>query len=169
MHSAGTIKQSTNCTSRRNSLPATPSSMPCLHAPTRSCKIGIEPGDMWKWRSGRPKSAPPKTDDAKSGQSAVFVSTGEALSVLGDQNAAMDRFRKALIAPDSDRVSVRMAIAQLMAQQGHADDARRQIALALMESEAGETVPATGEQLIEASDVFGKSRLSVITDLSLGP
>ncbi len=97
---------------------------------------------------------PATASDAKSGQSEVFVSTGQALSVLGDQKAAMQRFRKALIIPGSDRVGVRLAIAQVMADQGHADDARRQIALALMEAEAGETLPPTGEQLIEAADVF---------------
>ena len=60
-----------------------------------------------------------------------YVSTGEALSTLGDQDAAMERFRKALGLPGSDRVGVRLAIAQLMAQQGHREDAERQIALAL--------------------------------------
>jgi hypothetical protein len=41
-----------------------------------------------------------------------------------------------------------------MAQQGHQQDAERQIALALMEAEAGETESASGAQLIEAADVF---------------
>lgn len=86
--------------------------------------------------------------------SRIYVSTGEALSTLGDQKGAMDRFRSALTAPGSNRVSVRLAIAQLMAQQGHPEDAQRQIALALMESEAGQTAPPTGAQYIEAADVF---------------
>jgi tetratricopeptide (TPR) repeat protein len=92
--------------------------------------------------------------DEKSTQSAIFISTGQALNTLGDQNAAMDSFRRALAAPDSDRVSVRLAIAQLMVQQDHPDDAARQIALAQMEAQAGETVPPTGDQLVEAADVF---------------
>ena len=87
-------------------------------------------------------------------QSDIFVSTGEAFTALGDQTAAMGRFEKALIARKSDRVGVRLAIAQLMAEQGHQQDAERQIALALMEAEAGETEPASGTQLIEAADVF---------------
>ena len=87
-------------------------------------------------------------------RSGIYVSTGEALSTLGDQNAAMERFRKALITPDSDRVNVRLAIATLMAQQNREDDASRQIALALMEAQAGETTPVTGDQYIEAADVF---------------
>ncbi len=87
-------------------------------------------------------------------QSLVFVDTGEAFSELGDQSAAMDRFRKALDVKGSDRVGVRLAIAQLMAQQGRPDDAERQIALALMEAEAGDTAPPNGMQYVAAADVF---------------
>lgn len=87
-------------------------------------------------------------------ESQIFVFTGEALSLMGEQNAAMDRFRRALTTPGADRVSVRLAIAQLMAVEGHSDDARRQIALALMEAEGGETLPPTGAQYIQAADVF---------------
>ena len=61
---------------------------------------------------------------------------------------------RALAAPGSDRVGVRLAIAQVMASQDHPNDARRQIALALMEAHTGETLPPTGEQLMEAADVF---------------
>jgi tetratricopeptide (TPR) repeat protein len=96
----------------------------------------------------------PGATDRQRGQSRVLVSTGQALSLLGDQNAAMERFARALTAPDSDRVSVRLAIARLMASQDHPDDARRQIALALMEAQTGETLPPTGEQLTEAADLF---------------
>ena len=92
--------------------------------------------------------------DEKSGDSEIFVATGEALSALGDQKGAMERFQEALTSPHSDRVDVRLAIAQLMAQQDHSEDAERQIALALMEAEAGETAPPTGDQFIEAADVF---------------
>ena len=92
--------------------------------------------------------------DSESVQSDVYVSTGEALSTIGDHVAAMERYRKALAATDSDRVSVRLAIAQLMAEQGHSEDAERQIALAQMEGEAGETAPPTGSQFIAAADVF---------------
>ncbi len=99
------------------------------------------------------QSAPPSKDQRRS-ESAVFVSTGQALSSLGDQKAAMERFEKALNAPNSDRVSVRLAIAKLMAAQDHPYDAQRQIALALMEARVGETLPPTGEQLLEAAGVF---------------
>ena len=87
-------------------------------------------------------------------RSLIFVATGEALSELGDQSAAMDRFRKALDVKGSDRVGVRLAIAQLMAQQGRPEDAQRQIALALMEAEAGDTAPPSGMQYIAAADVL---------------
>ena len=96
----------------------------------------------------------PPAKDQKRGESAVFVTTGQALSALGDQKAAMERFEKALDAPNSDRVSVRLAIARLMATQDHPADAQRQIALALMEARTGETLPPTGEQLMEAAGVF---------------
>lgn len=92
--------------------------------------------------------------DNKRGESRVLISTGQALSLLGDQGAAMERFAKALAMPDSDRISVRLAIARLMAGKGQRDDAQRQIALALMEGQADETLPPTGEQLMEAADVF---------------
>jgi tetratricopeptide (TPR) repeat protein len=93
-------------------------------------------------------------DGSGSTQSEIFVSTGEALSTLGDHAAAMERFRKALTAPGSDRVGVRLAIAQLMAAQGHSEDAERQIALAQMEGEAGDAAPPNGSQFIAAADVF---------------
>ncbi len=96
-----------------------------------------------------PASADDPPDD-----SAIFVATGEALSTLGDEKGAMDRFEKALTAPKSNRVDVRLAIAQLMAQQDHSQDAERQIGLALMEAEAGETVPPTGDQYIAAADLL---------------
>jgi tetratricopeptide (TPR) repeat protein len=100
------------------------------------------------------QNQPASAKGSEGALSATYVSTGEALSTLGDHAAAMDRFEKALASPDSDRVGVRLAIAQLMAQQDHAEDAERQIALAQMEAEAGETEPPTGGQFIAAADVF---------------
>lgn len=87
-------------------------------------------------------------------QGSVLVSTGEALSELGEQDAAMDRFRRALEIPNNDRVGIRLAIAQLMAQQGRSEDANRQIALGWMEAAAGETKPPNGNEFVEAADVF---------------
>jgi hypothetical protein len=62
-------------------------------------------------------------------------------------------FAKRSLALDSDRVSVRLAIAQLMADQGHSEDAERQIALAQLEGDAGDTSPPSGSQFIAAADV----------------
>jgi len=92
--------------------------------------------------------------DRLADESRILVSTGQALSLLSDEKGAMDRYGRALQAPDSDRISVRLAIAHLMAVEGHTEDAQRQIALALMEGETEESLPATGEQLMEAADVF---------------
>ncbi len=99
------------------------------------------------------RDAPASTGDP-TGDSEIFVATGQALSALGDQKGAMDRFQKALTTPNSNRFDVRLAIAQLMAQQDHSQDAERQIGLGLMEAEAGETVPPTGSQYIAAADVL---------------
>jgi predicted Zn-dependent protease len=86
--------------------------------------------------------------------SEIYISTGQALSTIGDQKGAMERFRKALSTPHADRVSVRLAIAHVMAQQNHTEDAERQIALAFMEAEAGATAPATGSEFVQAADIF---------------
>src|SRR6202021_3114930 len=51
----------------------------------------------------------------------ILISTGEALSTLGDQNAAMDGFQTALVAAGSDPISVRLAIPEIMTQRGHQD------------------------------------------------
>ena len=86
--------------------------------------------------------------------SETFIATGEALSTLGDEEAAMVRFGKALEATHNNRMSVRLAIARLMAQQSHAADAERQIALGQMEADAGDSAAPNGEQLIEAANVL---------------
>jgi tetratricopeptide (TPR) repeat protein len=87
-------------------------------------------------------------------QSEILVSAGQALSILGDQKDAFAQYRKALEAAGSNRVGVRIAIGQLMAQENHTEDAQRQIALAWMEAAAGEANPPTGSQFIAAADVF---------------
>lgn len=90
----------------------------------------------------------------KQGPSTIYVSTGEALSILGEQKAAMERFERALSAPDSDRISVRLAIAKLMINKGETEDTRRQIVLALMEAGSGRTAPPTAIELLRAADLF---------------
>lgn len=103
----------------------------------------------------RAQAAPPVNNPfAEPLLSSIYVSTGEALSTIGENKEAMSRFAKALEVPRSNRVSVRLAIAQMWAQQGRNEDAERQVALALMEAGAGETTPPSGSQLIAAADVF---------------
>ena len=102
----------------------------------------------------RNAAAPPPNAPRNSQLADVYVATGEALNAIGEQNAALERFTKALDAPHGDRVAVRLAIAETMAQQGHDDDAERQIALGLMEAGAGETAPVSGNQFVQAADVF---------------
>ena len=101
-------------------------------------------------------AAPPAKPGAvaDSRLSDVYVETGQALSTIGEQNAALQRFTRALDSPHSDRVAVRLAIAQTMAEQGHDEDAERQVALGLMEAGAGETSPVSGSQFVQTADVF---------------
>jgi tetratricopeptide (TPR) repeat protein len=89
-----------------------------------------------------------------SDQSGVLLATGDALMTLGDNQAAMQRFERALDAPDADRVSARLLIAQLFARESHWNDARQQIALAFAESRIGEAPPVTAENLIVAANLF---------------
>ena len=87
-------------------------------------------------------------------QTAIYVSNGEVLEMLGDENDAMQRFEKALSAPNGDRVGTRLAIARLMSGRGQANDVRRQIALALMEAQTSDAPPPTGSELMEAANLF---------------
>ncbi len=87
-------------------------------------------------------------------QSAVLLATGDALMTLGDQAAAMQRFERALDAPDANRVSARLLIAQLFGSENHWDDARQQVSLAFAESRIGEAPPVTAENLLEAANLF---------------
>ena len=66
----------------------------------------------------------------------------------------MERFRKALITSRQRSRQCASGDRHLMAQQDREDDASRQIALALMEAQAGETTPLTGSQFVEAADVL---------------
>jgi len=111
---------------------------------------------------------PDQIQDSGSDLSEILISTGEALSTLGDENAAMDRFQRALVAAGSDRISVRLAIAEIMIQRGHQDDAQRQIALGWMEAEAGDTVPPSGPQYVEAAGLLSSMHLYDLSEDYLG-
>ena len=87
-------------------------------------------------------------------QSAILLDTGDALLTLGDRKAAMDRFSRALEAPDADRVKARLAIARLMVQYGKYADAQQQISLGFAESRIGEAPPVTAGNLMEAANLL---------------
>jgi tetratricopeptide (TPR) repeat protein len=87
-------------------------------------------------------------------QSAILLRTGDALMALGQQDAAMERFVRAMQAPDANRVDVRLAIARLFVREGQWEDARQQVALAFAESRIGEASPVTADNLVEAGNIF---------------
>src|SRR3954467_15872053 len=84
----------------------------------------------------------------------VLLATGDALLILGDEDAAMERFTRALEAPDSNRVDARLAVAKVFAHKGDYEDAKQQVALAFAESRVGEASPVTADNLIEAANIF---------------
>ncbi len=87
-------------------------------------------------------------------RSEILLATGDALMTLGDENGALQRFQRALEAPDADRVDARLMIARLFARDRKWDDARQQIGLAFAESRIGEASPVTSDNLLEAAGLF---------------
>lgn len=87
-------------------------------------------------------------------ESSILVATGDALMTLGDRQAAMEHFARALDTPDANRVDVRMEFAKLFAHEGKFEDAKQQVALAFAESRIGEAAPITTDNVIEAADIF---------------
>ncbi|HEY2393515.1 MAG TPA: tetratricopeptide repeat protein [Candidatus Angelobacter sp.] len=87
-------------------------------------------------------------------QSAILLATGDALLTLGDRSAAMERFTRALDAPDANRVDVRIEFAKLFVRQGKFADAKQEVALAFAESRIGEASPVTADNLVEAANIF---------------
>ncbi len=87
-------------------------------------------------------------------QSAILISTGDALLTLGERDAAMERFSRALDAPDANRVDVRLEFAKLFVRDGKFEDAKQQVALAFAESRIGEASPVTTDNMVEAANVF---------------
>jgi tetratricopeptide (TPR) repeat protein len=84
----------------------------------------------------------------------ILTSTGEALLTLGDRNAAMQRFSRALDVPGGNRIGVRMSIAQIFLREGHPDEARRQIALGFAEARMFPDSPVTGQDYADAATIF---------------
>jgi tetratricopeptide (TPR) repeat protein len=86
--------------------------------------------------------------------SRVLMATGESLLILGDEKAAMQRYARALDAPGSDRVEVRLALARLFVQSGRRTDAQDQVAFGLAEARVGEANAVTPENLVDAGRIF---------------
>ena len=80
------------------------------------------------------------------------MATGDALLSLGEQDAAMQRFSRALDDPNGDRIGVRLAVAQVFLRQGNFDEARHQIALGFAEARAGSSV--TADDILAAANIF---------------
>jgi tetratricopeptide (TPR) repeat protein len=87
-------------------------------------------------------------------QTGVLLATGDALLTLGDRDAAMQRFARALTAPDAQRVEARLAIARVFASDGQFDDARQQVSLGFAEARIGEAEPITSDDLVQAANIF---------------
>jgi len=86
--------------------------------------------------------------------SAILLNTGAALLTLGDQGAALQRFNRALEAPDANRVEARLLYAQVFVKEHKYDSAQQQVALAFAESRVGEASPVTADDFIEAANIF---------------
>ena len=95
-----------------------------------------------------------EAEQAGGDQSGVLLATGDALLTLGDRDAAQQRFTAALDAPDANRVDARLAIAKLMAQDGHWDEAKEQVSLAFAESRIGESNPVSADDYVEAANIM---------------
>ena len=66
----------------------------------------------------------------------------------------MQRFARALEAPDANRVEARLLFARVFVKQHKYDAAQQQIALAFAESRVGEASPVTADNFIEAANLF---------------
>jgi tetratricopeptide (TPR) repeat protein len=86
--------------------------------------------------------------------SPILLNTGSALLTLGDQGAAMQRFTRALDAPDANRVQARLLFARVFVREHKFDAAQQQVALAFAESRVGEASPVTADDFIEAANLF---------------
>jgi tetratricopeptide (TPR) repeat protein len=90
--------------------------------------------------------------------SPVLLAAGDALLDLGDEDAARQHFEKALVAPDADRVQVRLSFARLMVQKDELGDAREQVGLAFAEARVGESTGITADHLLQAASLMLKIR-----------
>ncbi len=83
----------------------------------------------------------------------ILMTTGGVLLSLGDRDAAMQRFSRALDIPNGDRLGVRLEVAQVFMRQGHYDEVRRQLALGFAEARLNDS-PVSAEDILEAANIF---------------
>ena len=95
-----------------------------------------------------------QAESLSNGQSGILLATGEAFLTLGDRDAAMQRFSRALQAPEGDAIETRLAVARLFAREGRGAEARQQVALGFAEARVSDNMPIKPEHLVEAADVF---------------
>jgi tetratricopeptide (TPR) repeat protein len=86
-------------------------------------------------------------------QSKILMATGEAFLILGERDAAMQRFSRALELPGENRVGVRLALARLFAERGEYSAVHRQIALGFAEARA-ESESISSEDILDAAGIF---------------
>jgi len=84
----------------------------------------------------------------------ILTATGDALLTLGDRDAAMQRFSRALEVPGGNRIGIRLALAQIFLRQGHMDETRRQIALGFAEARLFPDSAVTGQDFADAGNLF---------------
>ena len=95
-----------------------------------------------------------EADRLAGGRLEILTATGDALLTLGDRDAAMQRFSKALEAPGGNRIGIRLALAQIFVRRGQPDEARRQVALGFAEARAVPDSPVTGQDFADAANLF---------------
>jgi tetratricopeptide (TPR) repeat protein len=88
------------------------------------------------------------------GRVEILAATGDALLTLGDRNAALQRFGRALDVPGGDRLAVRLKIAEIFLRQGHADEARRQIVIGFAEARLEPKPSVTADDFAQAANLF---------------
>ncbi len=87
------------------------------------------------------------------GEVDILMATGAALLSMGEENAAMQRFSRALDTPKGDRLGVRLAVAEVFMRQGHYDEVRRQLALGFAEARIDQS-PVSAQDILDAADIL---------------
>jgi tetratricopeptide (TPR) repeat protein len=87
------------------------------------------------------------------GKAKILMATGDALLILGERDAAMQRFARSLEAAGANRIEVRLALARLFSERGDYDATRRQIALGFAEARA-DSADISAEDILDSANLF---------------